>query len=1075
MTDQENNNNISSNPFAALFSSVADAKQFASVQKHHIPEVPPAHPGSTEEAFDSEDSDISSIESIDNDSITDSNRAFRSQKEICEQLNINHMLQRIFLITLDNSGPILKGGNGIPPRCVFLEDMAMDLDGQDWLDMNNVEQALFSRMLIPEPGTHLIWMTPGNIINVTADRDAGEKEVMKYLFACFQRVKGEITKVPENLLTYAVRCKALTVSNAHTALLTPEIYVNQNISEQVVDLLLEGVSGPQFEDVAEFMDEVIVMLKADEEVRTFNEVIFPVLDILLHRIKELDLCHVMLYSYLDILLYFTRQFDLAQAFLTYIEPKDPKNGNMYQQTLLGTVLNISCLLKTPGLVESHLYFLSPSRSGPQEIKVQESNIHQFMVQLHDKIHQILRNLIQLSPDTKHGILSWLGNCFHANSGRTKIWANQMPDLFFQMYASDAFFLNLGAALLKLCQPFCKPKSPKLLTFNPTYCSLKELNEEERKSRNVHMKGLDKETCLIPVPQGLEPPFAETYNLVTENLILTQFALRLGFHRLHDQMIKMNQSLHRLQVAWREAQQSSNPAADNLREQFERLMTIYLSTKAAATEPQMLQNCMNLQISSSTILVQFSLGNQGTEYMEVKFPLLEVEYCMLSHVPEFFAENLGDFFIFLRRFADDILETTGDSLEQPLNFVTVFMGNVERMKNPHLRAKLAEVLEAVMPHMEQVQNPMISSMFNRERVFSSFRQAYYLAEALIKVFVDIEFTGDPHQFEQKFNYRRPMYPILKYMWGYDNYRQSIKNLADYAFDNLEAMNPPLFLRFLNLLINDAIFLLDEAIQYLSKIKIQQIEKDRGEWNNLPPEARREKEGNLQMFGQLARFHNIMSNETIGTLAFLTSEIKALCVHPILAERIISMLNYFLQHLVGPKMGALKVKDFSEFDFKPQQLVSDICTIYLNLGAKDDFCATVPKDGRSYSPMLFAQTVRVLKKINKPGNMIMAFSELADKVKSLADLQQQEEEIFVDAPDEFLDPIMSTLMTDPVLLPSSRVTVDRSTIARHLLSDQTDPFNRSPLTMDQIKPNSEIREKIQQWLAERKRQKDQNGQI
>lgn len=952
--------------------------------------------------------------------------------------------------------------------------MAVDLDGQDWLDMKNVEQALFNRMLIPEPGTHLICMTPANIMNVTADRDAGEKEVMKYLFACFQRVKGEITKVPENLLTYAIRCKALIVSNTRTALLTPEIYGDQNIYEQILELLLEGVSGPQFDDVAEFMEEVIMMLKEEEEVRTFNEVIFPVLDVILQRIKELDLCHAMLYSYLDVLIYFTRQFDLAKAFLDYIKPKDPKNGNMYQQTLLGTILNISCLLKTPGLVESHLYFLNPSRSSPQEIKVQESNIHQFMVQFFDKLHPILRNLIQLSPDTKQGILSWLGNCLHANSGRTKIWANQMPDLFFQMYASDAFFLNLGAALLKLCQPFCKPKSLKLLTFNPTYCSLKELNEEEQKSRNVHMKGLDKETCLISMPSGLEPPFAEAYNLVTENLVLTQFALRLGFHRLHDQMIKMNQSLHRLQVAWREAQQSSNPAADNLREQFERLMTIYLSTKAAATEPQMLQNCMNLQISTTTILVQFSLGNRGTEYMEVKFPLLDVEYCMLSHIPEFFAENLGDFFIFLRRFADDILETAGDSLEQALNFVSVFMGNVERMKNPHLRAKLAEVLEAVMPHMEQVQNPMMSSMFHRERVFASFRQAYYLAEALIKVFVDIEFTGDPHQFEQKFNYRRPMYPILKYMWGYENYRESIKNLADYAFDNLEAMNPPLFLRFLNLLINDAIFLLDEAIQYLSKIKIQQIEKDRGDWNNLASETRREKEGNLQMFGQLARFHNIMSNETIGTLSFLTSEIKALCVHPILAERIISMLNYFLQHLVGPKMGALKVKDFSEFDFKPQQLVSDICTIYLNLGVKEVFCATVPKDGRSYSPMLLAQTVRVLKKINKPGNMIIAFSELADKIKSLADLQQQEEEAFVDAPDEFLDPIMSTLMVDPVILPSSRVTVDRSTIARHLLSDQTDPFNRSPLTMDQIKANLEIREKIQQWLAERKRQKDQNGQ-
>lgn len=111
-----------------------------------------------------------------------------------------------------------------------------------------------------------------------------------------------------------------------------------------------------------------------------------------------------------------------------------------------------------------------------------------MAQFHEKIYQMLKNLLQLSPETKHRILSWLGNCLHANAGRTKIWANQMPEIFFQMYASDAFFLNLGAALLKLCQPFCKPRSPRLLTFDPTYCALKELNEEERRSKNMHMKG-----------------------------------------------------------------------------------------------------------------------------------------------------------------------------------------------------------------------------------------------------------------------------------------------------------------------------------------------------------------------------------------------------------------------------------------------------------------------------------------------------------------------------------------------------------------------------------------------------------
>uniref|UniRef100_A0A8C0DCX8 Ubiquitin conjugation factor E4 n=1 Tax=Balaenoptera musculus TaxID=9771 RepID=A0A8C0DCX8_BALMU len=1068
MTDQENNNNISSNPFAALFGSLADAKQFAAIQKEQLKQQSDELPASPD------DSDNSVSESLDefDYSVAEISRSFRSQQEICEQLNINHMIQRIFLITLDNSDPSLKSGNGIPSRCVYLEEMAVDLEDQDWLDMNNVEQAVFTRLLLQDPGNHLINMTSSTTLNLSADRDAGERHIFCYLYSCFQRAKEEITKVPENLLPFAVQCRNLTVSNTRTVLLTPEIYVDQNIHEQLVDLMLEAILGGReyisniyFEGVAEFLDEVIEALILDEEVRTFPEVMIPVFDILLGRIKDLELCQIMLYAYLDILLYFTRQKDMAKVFVEYIQPKDPSNGQMYQKTLLGVILNISCLLKTPGVVENHGYFLNPSRSSPQEIKVQEANIHQFMARFHEKIYQMLKNLLQLSPETKHCILSWLGNCLHANAGRTKIWANQMPEIFFQMYASDAFFLNLGAALLKLCQPFCKPRSSRLLTFNPTYCALKELNDEERKIKNVHMRGLDKETCLIPAVR--EPEFPQNYNLVTENLVLTEYTLYLGFHRLHDQMVKINQNLHRLQVAWRDAQQSSSPAADNLREQFERLMTIYLSTKTAMTEPQMLQNCLNLQVSMAVLLVQLAIGNEGSQPIELTFPLPD-GYSSLAYVPEFFADNLGDFLIFLRRFADDILETSADSLEHVLRFITIFTGSIERMKNPHLRAKLAEVLEAVMPHMDQTPNPLLSSVFHRKRVFCNFPYASHLAEALIKVFVDIEFTGDPHQFEQKFNYRRPMYPILRYMWGTDAYRESIKDLADYASKNLEAMNPPLFLRFLNLLMNDAIFLLDEAIQYLSKIKIQQIEKDRGEWDSLTPEARREKEAGLQMFGQLARFHNIMSNETIGTLAFLTSEIKSLFVHPFLAERIISMLNYFLQHLVGPKMGALKVKDFSEFDFKPQQLVSDICTIYLNLGDEENFCATVPKDGRSYSPTLFAQTVRVLKKINKPGNMIVAFSNLAERIKSLADLQQQEEETYADACDEFLDPIMSTLMSDPVVLPSSRVTVDRSTIARHLLSDQTDPFNRSPLTMDQIRPNTELKEKIQRWLAERKQQ-------
>lgn len=42
-------------------------------------------------------------------------------------------------------------------------------------------------------------------------------------------------------------------------------------------------------------------------------------------------------------------------------------------------------------------------------------------------------------------------------------------------------------------------------------------------------------------------------------------------------------------------------------------------------------------------------------------------------------------------------------------------------------------------------------------------------------------------------------------------------------------------------------------------------------------------------------------------------------------------------------------------------------------------------------------------------------------------------------------------------------------RHLLSDQTDPFNRSPLTMDMVKSNVELQQKIQKWISQKKLEK------
>jgi len=66
-------------------------------------------------------------------------------------------------------------------------------------------------------------------------------------------------------------------------------------------------------------------------------------------------------------------------------------------------------------------------------------------------------------------------------------------------------------------------------------------------------------------------------------------------------------------------------------------------------------------------------------------------------------------------------------------------------------------------------------------------------------------------------------------------------------------------------------------------------------------------------------------------------------------------------------------------------------------------------------------------------------------------------------------MATLMEDPVILPSSKVTIDRHTIKIHLLSDPKDPFNREPLKLEDVIPDVELKQQIDAWIKEKRASK------
>lgn len=75
------------------------------------------------------------------------------------------------------------------------------------------------------------------------------------------------------------------------------------------------------------------------------------------------------------------------------------------------------------------------------------------------------------------------------SGRTKIWSNQMPQVFNQIYATDGFCLNLCHVMLRLSRPFSEPRSEKLLKIQPSYSAAIATDASQSKEMGVHMRGI----------------------------------------------------------------------------------------------------------------------------------------------------------------------------------------------------------------------------------------------------------------------------------------------------------------------------------------------------------------------------------------------------------------------------------------------------------------------------------------------------------------------------------------------------------------------------------------------------------
>ena len=141
--------------------------------------------------------------------------------------------------------------------------------------------------------------------------------------------------------------------------------------------------------------------------------------------------------------------------------------------------------------------------------------------------------------------------------------------------------------------------------------------------------------------------------------------------------------------------------------------------------------------------------------------------------------------------------------------------------------------------------------------------------------------------------------------------------------------------------------------------------------------------------------------------------------------------------------------------------------LHVCSYPEFVEAVVKNGYYLNGVPLEDAISIVSKhglvTQQNKDALVAFRQ---STKVLETKARELDKLLEEAPSDFLDPLLATLMEDPVLLRTSSTVVDKATISQQMLNEAIDPFNRAPITQADIVPQPDLKAKIQAWLADAK---------
>lgn len=715
-----------------------------------------------------------------------------------------------------------------------------------------------------------------------------------------------------------------------------------------------------------------------------------------------------------------------------------------KHTMLGPFFRISPLQTEV----TKTYFAGPRTLDRGAIKNAQSAL-QVTVTAHQlDLKDIVNAFVRASIDTRNKLLDWFAYIMNTNHKRRALQVDPRE------VASDGFMMNVTVILDYLCEPFMDSTFSKVDRIDVGYFRRSpRLDIKEETKLNADQAQSDKFYA-----QKLDGPS----NFISEVFFLTLAAHHYGSEATNSKLKNLDREIKYFEKKVKELE-AERPKFEAMPRQqldmfdigvrryvdlLEKAIALKYSIEGCLLDEKMQGRSLQFMRYVSVWLLRVASQSDYKPEKTLQLPLPSDQPEAFQCLPEYALQDVVDNFKFVFRYVPQIiLSAVGDEM---IALCVTFLESSEYVRNPYLKSMLVTLLySGTWPTYHLRKGVLGDAMTN-----STFANNYLL-HAVMKFYIECESTGAHTQFYDKFNIRYEIFQIIKCIWSNDFYKDQLGKQS--------RMDTKFFVRFVNLLLNDATYVLDEALSRFPKI--HDLQKELRENESLSQTDRTTKEEELHGLEGQATSYMQLANETVTMMKLFT---KALCesfTMPEVVARLAAMLDYNLDLLVSSKSQNLKVDNADKYHFNAKTLLPDLADIYLNLGSAESFVEAVANDGRSYRSGTFNRASDIMtRKALKAPEDLAAWDELKERIAKKKDEIDQAELDLDDVPDEFMDPIMAILMEDPVVLPSNNI-VDRSTISQHLLSDETDLFTRQPMKIEDVVPANDLRERIQAWKAEK----------